>query len=125
MDSDGKYEKKLFLSSSPSVSHLKHPSVLLSRVAETAIDLATAKEPTSEKKKIVRQESRTAKADMPTQGGISALYLQWLINDIRLYGVPEQSGGTRYSQPRKWNRQSRYTDQREVFLSTIPTTASK
>ncbi len=66
MDYDGKNEKKLFLSSSPSVSHLKHPSVLLSRVAERAIDLATAKESTSEKKKIVSQESRTAKADMPT-----------------------------------------------------------
>lgn len=76
MDSDGKNEKKLFLSSSPSVSYLKHPSVLLSRVAETAVDLATAKEPTSEKKETVSQESRTVKADMPTKGGISALYLQ-------------------------------------------------
>lgn len=55
MVSDGKNEKKLFLSSSPSVSHLKHPSVLLSRVAETAIELAIAKEPTSEKKKIINQ----------------------------------------------------------------------
>ena len=83
------------------MNHLKHPSVLLSRVAEIAIDLATVKVHTSEKKKIVSQESRTVKADMPTQGGISATCLQWPVNDIGLYGVPEQSGGTRYSQPRK------------------------
>ena len=83
------------------MNHLKHPSVLLSRVAEIAINLATVKVHTSEKKKIVSQESRTVKADMPTQGGISAPCLQWPVNDIGLYGVPEQSGGTRYSQPRK------------------------
>ena len=40
VDSDGKNEKKLFLSSSPLVGKPRHPSVLLSRVAEIAIVLA-------------------------------------------------------------------------------------
>lgn len=74
-------------------------------VAETAIVLGNTKELKSESMYIGSQESGTAKASMPTQGGILAPYLQQPINEIWRYGVTEPAEAHDTVQPETWSCQ--------------------